>query len=45
MIKNLTLVDISYEIYNSRRRLDSYILNEMTTRVRSSFLIERDVDI
>ena len=30
-----TLVVISYEIYETRQRLVSYILFEMTTRVRS----------
>ena len=34
--QNLTLVVISYEIYETRRRLVSYISYEMTTRVRSS---------
>ena len=34
--QNLTLVVISYEIYETRRRLVSLISYEMTTRVRSS---------
>ena len=31
--QNLTLEVISYEIYKTRRRLASYIIYEMTTRV------------
>ena len=34
--KNLTLAVVSYEIYETRRRLISQIGYEMTTRVRSS---------
>ena len=34
--QNLTLVVISYEIYETRRRLVSYISYKMTTCVRSS---------
>ena len=34
--QNLTLVAISYEIYETRRMLVSLISYEMTTRVRSS---------
>ena len=37
--KNLTLVLISYEIYETRRRLVSKISYEMTTRVGSSISI------
>ena len=37
--QNLTLMVISYEIYETRRRLVSYISYEMTTRVRSSIFI------
>ena len=33
--QNLTLVVISYEIYETRRRLVSHTLYKMTTRVRS----------
>ena len=38
-IQNLTRVVISYEIYETRRRLVSY---EMTTRVRSSISLKAD---
>ena len=41
--QNLTLVVISYEIYETRRRLVSYISYEMITSVRSS--INRTLDI
>ena len=37
--QNLTLVFISYEIYETRRRLVSLISYEMTTRVRSSVYV------
>ena len=35
--QNLTLVAISYEIYETRKRLVSQTSYKMTTRVRSSF--------
>ena len=37
--QNLTLVVISYEIYETRRRLVSYISYEMTTSVRCSIYL------
>ena len=36
--QNLTLVVISYEIYETRRRLVSLITYEMTTPIRSSIV-------
>ena len=39
MILNLTLVVISYEIYETRQRLVSCISHEMTTRVKSFLYI------
>ena len=38
--QNLTFVVISYDIYETRQRLVSYISFEMTTRVRSSIYIK-----
>ena len=37
--QNLTLVVISYEIYETHQRLVSYISYEMATRVRSSIYV------
>ena len=41
--QNITLVVMSYEIYETRLRLVSYISYEMTTSVRSSIFKPTDI--